>query len=351
LSRPDAEPKSSTSSWAAETQGGSVASKEPAAPIVPTHTLLEANHPSSVEDTVLDIHDEASAHDRQLYKQADVWASPTPQDDVAPTETGDDASSKLERKACGDLLKDYADQFRDAVRIDMEEEDAKPRASDYVMFVFAVFWKVAFATIPPVWVFGGWARFVVSLGMIGLCTGVIADMASLLGCVAGVPDSITAITFVAFGTSLPDTFASKLAAQQDPWADASIGNVMGSNSVNVFLGIGISWSIAAIYWAASAGDQATVAAWAMQYPDAAKMFPTGGKFVVHSGSLDMSVAVFIACALVCVAVLLLRRYKAGGELGGPEKLKYCSSAFFFGLWLIYIALSIWYALTNRGPCD
>ena len=45
----------------------------------------------------------------------------------------------------------------------------------------------------------------------------------------------------------PDTFASKVAAQQDPYADASVGNVTGSNAVNVFLGIGIAWSVAACY--------------------------------------------------------------------------------------------------------
>jgi Sodium/calcium exchanger protein len=44
-----------------------------------------------------------------------------------------------------------------------------------------------------------------------------------------------------------DTFASKVAAVQDKYADASVGNVTGSNAVNVFLGIGIAWSIAAIY--------------------------------------------------------------------------------------------------------
>ena len=44
-----------------------------------------------------------------------------------------------------------------------------------------------------------------------------------------------------------DTFASKVAAQQDPYADASVGNVTGSNAVNVFLGIGIAWTIAALY--------------------------------------------------------------------------------------------------------
>lgn len=44
-----------------------------------------------------------------------------------------------------------------------------------------------------------------------------------------------------------DTFASKVSAVQDKYADNSIGNVTGSNAVNVFLGIGIAWSMAAIY--------------------------------------------------------------------------------------------------------
>lgn len=45
----------------------------------------------------------------------------------------------------------------------------------------------------------------------------------------------------------PDTFASKVAAIQDQYADASIGNVTGSNAVNVFLGIGVSRSLQ-IHW-------------------------------------------------------------------------------------------------------
>ena len=58
---------------------------------------------------------------------------------------------------------------------------------------------------------------------------------------------ITAITFVALGTSLPDTFASKIAATSEKTADNSIGNVTGSNSVNVFMGLGLPWFIASIY--------------------------------------------------------------------------------------------------------
>jgi Ca2+/Na+ antiporter len=65
----------------------------------------------------------------------------------------------------------------------------------------------------------------------------------------GLKDEITAITFVALGTSLPDTFASKTAAANEKTADNAIGNVTGSNSVNVFMGLGIPWMIASIYWA------------------------------------------------------------------------------------------------------
>ena len=52
---------------------------------------------------------------------------------------------------------------------------------------------------------------------------------------------------MALGTSLPDTFASKAAAVNEKHADNAIGNVTGSNSVNVFLGLGLPWVIAAIY--------------------------------------------------------------------------------------------------------
>lgn len=44
-----------------------------------------------------------------------------------------------------------------------------------------------------------------------------------------------------------DTFASKVAAIQDKYADASVGNVTGSNAVNVFLGIGLAWTMAAVF--------------------------------------------------------------------------------------------------------
>merc|ERR1712127_602840 len=88
----------------------------------------------------------------------------------------------------------------------------------------------------------------ISLVLIGVTTAVIGDLAALFGCAVGMKDAVTAITFVALGTSLPDTFASKAAAIGDKTADSSVGNVTGSNSVNVFLGLGLPWLMASVYW-------------------------------------------------------------------------------------------------------
>ena len=68
---------------------------------------------------------------------------------------------------------------------------------------------------------------------------------------------MTAITFVALGTSLPDLFASKQAATGDKYADNSIGNVTGSNSVNVFLGLGLPWLFASAYWTSKVCESQT----------------------------------------------------------------------------------------------
>ncbi|XP_043540258.1 sodium/calcium exchanger 1-like [Chiloscyllium plagiosum] len=115
----------------------------------------------------------------------------------------------------------------------------------------------------------------------------------------------------------PDTFASRVAAIQDQYADASIGNVTGSNAVNVFLGIGVAWSIAAIYWATK-----------------------GQKFQVEPGNLAFSVTIFTIFAFIAIAILMYRRRpQIGGELGGTRVSKTITSGFFVTLWLAYVILS------------
>lgn len=201
---------------------------------------------------------------------------------------------------------------------DEEEREPKlPSCMDYVMHYLTVFWKVLFALVPPTDYCGGWACFVVSIVMVGLLTAVIGDLASHFGCTIGLKDAVTAISFVALGTSVPDTFASKTAAIQDDYADSSIGNVTGSNAVNVFLGIGVAWTLAAIFHASK-----------------------GTTFKVQPGSLGFSVTVFCIFAVCAIAVLLFRRKQfIGGELGGPRVPKLVTSCFLFSLWIMYLILS------------
>lgn len=74
-------------------------------------------------------------------------------------------------------------------------------------------WKVLFAFIPPLDWAGGWPAFFIALTFIGSITAVVAEVATVLGCTLGLKEAVTAITLVAVGTSLPDTFASMTAAR------------------------------------------------------------------------------------------------------------------------------------------
>ncbi|XP_034053756.1 sodium/calcium exchanger 3 isoform X1 [Gymnodraco acuticeps] len=217
----------------------------------------------------------------------------------------------------------WRDQFMEAITVSADEEEDEsgeerlPSCFDYVMHFLTVFWKVLFACVPPTDYLNGWACFITSIAIIGMLTAVIGDLASHFGCTIGLKDSVTAVVFVALGTSVPDTFASKVSAVQDTYADASIGNVTGSNAVNVFLGIGLAWSIAAIYW-----------------------HMKGKPFVVEAGSLAFSVTLFTIFAFLAISVLLYRRRAhIGGELGGPRGHRLATSAFLFGLWFLYILFS------------
>ncbi|XP_054855991.1 sodium/calcium exchanger 2 isoform X4 [Eublepharis macularius] len=216
----------------------------------------------------------------------------------------------------------WREQFLEAITVsagdEEDEEDGReerlPSCFDYVMHFLTVFWKVLFACVPPTEYWNGWACFSVSILVIGMLTALIGDLASHFGCTVGLKDSVNAVVFVALGTSIPDTFASKVAALQDQCADASIGNVTGSNAVNVFLGLGVAWSVAAIYWAFQGKD-----------------------FKVQTGTLAFSVTLFTIFAFVCISVLMYRRRPhIGGELGGPRTAKLLTTSLFLGLWLIYI---------------
>jgi solute carrier family 8 (sodium/calcium exchanger) len=255
----------------------------------------------------------------------------------------------------------WGQQFVDAIFAigggddDEEEEGGEPAAPpskfDWFMHICSVPWKLLFAFVPPVDYCGGWACFCGALVMIAFVTAIVGDMANLVGCTLDILPETAAITFVALGTSLPDTFASKTAAMMDPYADASIGNVTGSNSVNVFLGIGIAWTLAAFYWELGGSTDAWVKK-TLQNNDSVKknvanvVSGDGAVFVTPAGSIWFNLMVFSVNAFLALQHLFARRKKWGGELGGPKKGfmgQYFSAAFLMFQWFIYIVASIVFA--------
>jgi len=249
---------------------------------------------------------------------------------------------KMMQKANNSMMvgsSSWLDQFSEAFTVQADDDDEEgedgeegeekmPSCGDYIMHFLTLPWKLIFAIIPPTGIFNGYPTFVISIAAVGICTAVIGDVAGHLGCFINLKDCVNAIAFVALGTSVPDTFASKTAAIEDETADNSVGNVTGSNAVNVFLGIGIAWSMAAIYWEAN-----------------------GEQFKVPVGSLGFSVTVFCIEAALAIGILLARRHPAvGGELGGPKFFKTCSSAAFVFFWCFYVAISAMeaYGVINPG---
>jgi solute carrier family 8 (sodium/calcium exchanger) len=247
---------------------------------------------------------------------------------------------KMMQRANANMLvgtSSWKDQFLEAFSVQAEEDDDEegeegeekmPSCGDYIMHFLTLPWKLIFAFVPPTAIYNGYVTFVISIAFIGGCTAVIGDVAGHLGCFIYLKDSVNAIAFVALGTSVPDTFASKTAAIEDETADASVGNVTGSNAVNVFLGIGIAWTMAAIYHA---------------------VIGTPGGFQVPPGNLGFSVTIFVIEALLAIGILFLRRHPAvGGELGGPKSIKTVTSAIFVFFWIFYVLIS---AMQSYGTID
>jgi len=226
--------------------------------------------------------------------------------------------------------------IKEAIFSPSDDEDSKPSVSDWIIHILCMPWKVSMTlAVPPPYYLGGWLCFICSLGAIGVLTALIIDFAELFACVLKIDEFVTAVTFVALGTSMPDLLASRQAALNDDWADASIVNVTGSNSVNVFLGIGIPWTMAAVYWKIVGATPD----WIKKYgtPPAGK----GAYFVVRGNDLAFSVVVFSIAALLALGIIRLRRIKLGGELGGPFRVKIMSCLILVLLWVFFIILVVW----------
>jgi len=179
-------------------------------------------------------------------------------------------------------------------------------------------WKLLFAFVPPYHIAHGWIAFICSLVLIsGIAYGV-TKLTDQISCVTGISSYVIAFTALAAGTSWPDLVASKIAAERQVTADSAIANITCSNSVNIYVGIGIPWLIDTVY-----------NFFVYQEP----------LYIDNAAGLSFSLLIFFATSFGCIMVLVLRRIVLGAELGGPRLWAWATSVYFMALWVVFVVFS------------
>lgn len=216
----------------------------------------------------------------------------------------------------------WKEQFVDALML--ESAQTKKLGNIYVRALQMLWrlllapWRVMFALVPPCQIAHGWIAFVCCLTFISGIAYVVTKLTDLISCVTGINAYVIAFTALASGTSWPDLVASKIAAERQTTADSAIANITCSNSVNIYVGIGVPWLIDTAYNF-------------IAYREPLR--------VQNAAGLSFSLIVFFATSVGCISVLVLRRLTLGAELGGPKPWAWLTSIFFMLLWIIFVTLS------------
>ncbi|KAH9610043.1 hypothetical protein KSS87_006870 [Heliosperma pusillum] len=232
------------------------------------------------------------------------------------------STEQVQSNKCVDessLLSIWKEQFVDAVMFEPQKlEGFFYRSARFFWHLLRLPWKVMFAFVPPYQIAHGWIAFICSLLFISWIAYIVTEFTDLISCVTGINGYVIAFTALAAGTSWPDLVASKIAAERQTTADSAIANITCSNSVNIYVGIGIPWLIDTTY----------------------NYFAYNKPLKIENATgLSFSLLVFFSTSVGCIGVLVLRRIVFGGELGGPRVWAWVTSAFFMLLWLIFVVLS------------
>lgn len=289
---------------------------------------------SNPQNTAMDVESESN---EGLLTTCSISIHQTRESEQQLAKLHENLKEKFEEDDAGNS-QGWTQQFFSAIYVNgSKEAQIDASASEWVLHILCVPWKLFFSLTPPPKYFYGWPCFCIALLFIALITILINDLAYLIGCLLTLNDTTTAITIVALGTSLPDTFASRSAAIQDEYADASIGNVTGSNSVNVFLGLGISWTWGAIYWHIQGSTDKWKEQCCAEQPQLLDEYPDGA-FVVSSKGIVLNTVVYLAFSIIAILSLYYRRHYCGGELGGDQVSRRLFAAIFFLLWASYVVI-------------
>ncbi|XP_012934791.1 sodium/potassium/calcium exchanger 3 [Aplysia californica] len=150
-------------------------------------------------------------------------------------------------------MADAADTPEDKNKIEVSEYENPLSFPDgccarlYWIFVLPLTMLHAF-TIPDSRIPGGWQAklYMVAFGLsvfyIALYSYVMVWMVAIAGHTVGIPETVTGLTILAAGTSVPDCLSSVFVAR-DGYGDMAVSNAIGSNVFDILLCLGIPWLI------------------------------------------------------------------------------------------------------------
>ncbi|PSR94755.1 Magnesium/proton exchanger like [Actinidia chinensis var. chinensis] len=238
------------------------------------------------------------------------------------TESSDDHPNRKIDVEEFHVLSIWKQQFVDALTLESAEDrklnNIYLRLARILWQTLRAPWRFLFAFVPPYQIAHGWIAFICSLLFISGIAYIVTQLTDLISCVTGINSYVIAFTALAGGTSWPDLVASKIAAERQTTADSAIANITCSNSVNIYIGIGIPWLIDTAYNF-------------IAYREPLR--------INNAKGLSFSLLVFFATSVGCIAVLVFRRLTLGAELGGPRLWAWVTSVYFMSLWLIFVVLS------------
>ncbi|XAR58428.1 hypothetical protein NMG60_11013813 [Bertholletia excelsa] len=233
-----------------------------------------------------------------------------------------DVNQRTNVKESG-ILSIWKQQFVDAIMLE-SAESRKLNDKTYMRLARKLWkalllpWKLLFAFVPPCRIAHGWIAFVCSLIFISGIAYVVTQLTDLISCVTGINPYVIAFTALASGTSWPDLVASKIAAERQITADSAIANITCSNSVNIYVGIGVPWLIDTAYNFIALREPLRIQ---------------------NAKGLGFSLIIFFCTSIGCIAVIVFRRLTLGAELGGPKLWAWLTSVYLMLLWVIFVVLS------------
>jgi len=87
--------------------------------------------------------------------------------------------------------------------------------------------------------------FIGSIVWIGIYSYLMVWWATVIGDIAGIPDRLLGLTFLAAGTSIPDLLTSVIVAKQG-FGDMAVSSSIGSNIFDVLIGLPLPWFLYAV---------------------------------------------------------------------------------------------------------